>query len=140
MTKSAVLLICACGVAVSFSSTLQAQELQEGTWSGTLTLQNQGQALSVEVKKITDPHWRWRAGTEEVLSATLTFPLGQVPLSEIRLEGEQLSYSFTVPQIGAKVSCGLTLQAEGSYDGECAVEGGGGPTIQVTLTPPEPTI
>lgn len=120
----------------SLPSILHAQELPEGTWSGSQTNPDNGntQAISLEVKKIADPHWRWRASTEELLSATLTGGQLQVLVTDIQLDAEKLSYSYTARQ-GGLVNCNLTRQQGSSYAGECVRQDGGGRRL-VTLTPP----
>lgn len=114
----------------------RAQELKVGTWSGTVTQGNQNRntrPASLEVKMVPDPHWRWRAGPKELLSVTFVTQGGSYELSDIRLEGGTLAYSFTFPLRGEKVNCELKRQADGSYEGDCA---GGSYRRRVALTPP----
>ena len=134
--RRVVFALIALALSWSLPSILHAQELREGTWWGSQTNPNNGntQAVSLEVKKIEDPHWRWRAGTEELLSATLIGPLGQYLVTEIRLDAEKLSYSYTRRQ-GGRVNCNLILQQGSSYAGDCVRQDGGGRRL-VTLTPP----
>ena len=134
--RRVVFALIALALSWSLPSILHAQELPEGTWSGSQTNPNNGntQTFSLEVKKIADPHWRWRASTEELLSATLTGRQGQFLVSDIQLDGEKLSYSYTARQ-GGRVNCNLTLQQGSSYAGECVRQDGGGRRL-VTLTPP----
>ncbi len=134
--RRVVFALIALALSWSLPSILHAQELPEGTWSGSQTNPNNGntQIFSLEVKKIADPHWRWRASTEELLSATLTGGQLQVLVTDIQLDAEKLSYSYTARQ-GGRVNCDLTLQQGSSYAGECVRQDGGGRRL-VTLTPP----
>lgn len=134
--RRVVFALIALALSWSLPSILHAQELPEGNWSGSQTNPNNGntQAIFLEVKKIADPHWRWRASTEELLSATLTGGQLQVLVTDIQLDAEKLSYSYTARQ-GGLVNCNLTLQQGSSYAGECVRQDGGGRRL-VTLTPP----
>lgn len=134
--RRVVFALIALALSWSLPSILHAQELPEGTWSGSQTNPNNGntQIFSLEVKKIADPHWRWRASTEELLSTTLTGGQLQVLVTDIQLDAEKLSYSYTARQ-GGLVNCNLTLQQGSSYAGECVRQDGGGRRL-VTLTPP----
>ena len=117
-----------------FSSTLRAEELEEGTWSGSLRLGNQSLPANLEVKRVQDPHWRWRPGGEKVLSVTQ----GGQPVSDILLESGKLTYSAGLPPlIGGRINCSLELQEDGTYAGTCVLEGEEvGQAAQITLTPP----
>ena len=133
--RRVVFALIALALSWSLLSILHAQELPEGTWSGSQTNPNNGntQTFSLEVKKIADPHWRWRASTEELLSATLTGGQLQVLVTDIQLDGEKLSYSYTARQ-GGRVNCNLTRQQGSSYAGECVRQDRA--RRLVTLTPP----
>ncbi len=147
--RKAVFVLIALALAWSFSSTLEplsaqevtsSQELQEGTWSGTLRgIGNRGpQDLIFEVKRIPDPHARWRSGTGEVLSVTLLPQQGRgsrrgpMPLSDVRLQGETLSYRVTI----LKLDCSLMRQADGNFAGECVNEEDEGQILQLTMIRP----
>ncbi len=88
--RRVVFALIALALSWSLLSILHAQELREGRWSGSRTNPDNGntQAISLEVKKIADPHWRWRASTEELLSTTLTDSQGQVLVTDIQLDAE----------------------------------------------------
>lgn len=138
MTRFAVLLGLGIALVWSFSSALQGQELQEGTWSGTWVRMDrnnnpQGQGVSLEVKKVTDPHWRWRPGGGELLSVTFVVPQGRSQVSGLRLESGTLSYSFRRPVDDQTTECRLALRTDGTYEGDCV----GPQRFHVTLTPPE---
>ncbi len=139
--RKAVFVLIALALGWSFPSTLHAQELQEGTWSGTLTGLGGGgrgpQDVIFEVTRIPDPHARWRSGTGEILSVTL-LPEGRgrrrgpMPLSDVRLQGETLSYRVTILQL----DCSLTRQADGNFAGECINEYDEGQILQLTMIRP----
>ncbi len=133
MKRAMVLLAFVFALTWSSSSAVQAQELQEGTWSHTLTRPNGNtQTFSIEVTRTPDPHWRWRPSRGELLRAVMVMPQGRTPLSDIRLDGETLSFAFTFQ--GGKMSCDLSLQPDGQYQGEC--DGDQWPVTPVTWTPP----
>ncbi len=143
--RKVVFVLIALALGWSFPSTLHAQELQEGTWSGTLTGLGGGgrgpQDVIFEVKRIPDPHARWRSGTGEVLSVAL-LPQGRLtrlrgpgpmPLSDVRLKGETLSYRVTILQL----DCSLMRQADGNFAGECVdEEEDEGQIFQITMIRP----
>lgn len=140
MKRPVVLLGFAIALAWSFSSALQGQELQEGTWSGSW-INTRGdnprpQSVSIEVKKIPDPHSRWRPGKGELLSITFVLPQGRAQVSDLRLEKGTLSYSSRVTT-GDTINCRLDLRKDGTYEGDCVGEGGGNPRRHLTLTPPK---
>jgi len=138
MKRSVAHLCIAIALAWSLTSTLQGQQLQEGTWSGTWVRARgrnpRPRSVSLEVKKTPDPHWRWRAAQGEVLTATFAGQEGRSQLSDIQLDKETLSYSYLAGD--AKVNCRLNLRPDGAYEGECVGEGGS-PRATLTLTPPE---
>ena len=140
MKHSTVHLGLAIALAWSSLATLQGQQLQEGTWSGSWVnlssdSNNRTRSVSIEVKKGPDPHWRWRSGHGEVLSATFGRRGGRSQLSNVQLDKETLSYSF---QYGdATVNCRLSLREDGAYEGDCVGEGGKPRRRHITLSPPE---
>lgn len=128
-------------VAWSFASSsgLQGQELREGTWSGTVIrtgrqgVPGQPRSVSLEVKKIPDPHLRWRPGKREVLNVTHITPQGRFSVSDLRLEKESLSFSYRQE---SSVTCRLDRKPDGAYEGECIGEGATR-AWRLTLTPPK---
>jgi hypothetical protein len=67
----------------------------------------------------------------------VTLQVGQTvaPLSDVRLDGENLSYA--IPAL--EVRCSLMRQKDGGFAGKCApLNAGGG--FQMTMIPPKPTI
>ena len=134
------------GIAVTLAwllpAALPAEQLKQGTWSGTWVRSRGGgnrrvRSISIEVKNTPDPHWRWPTGRGELLSATLAGIGGQqrFALSDIRLEKGVLSYSFQ--REDSRVNCHLNLGEDGAYKGDCTR--GDGRRNHVTLTPPEPS-
>ena len=123
------------------SSALQAQELQEGTWTGTLVRapraggnNPQPQRVSLEVKKIPDPLWRWRPGRGEVLEVVFVVPQRRAPVTDLVIGKASLSFSHQREDI--QVNCRLDLQPDGAYEGDC-VGDGDARTFRLTLTPPK---
>lgn len=139
MNRAAVLLSLVIALAWSFSSTLQGQQLQEGTWSGTMLRTNpkgvpgQPRSVSLEVKKIPDPHLRWRPGKGEVLNVTHITPQGRFSVSDLHLEKGSLSFSYRQE---SSVTCRLDRKPDGAYEGECIGEGATR-AWRLTLTPPK---
>lgn len=121
------------------AAALQGQEFQEGTWSGTSVRVGgrnnnpQAQRVSLEVKKIPDPHWRWRPGKGEVLNVTFIMPQGRAQVSDLRVEKGSLSFWYRQEVL---VTCRLDRQADDVYQGEC-VGDGDARRFRVTLTPPK---
>ena len=111
------------GLVVAFSASLQAQTLQEGTWTGS-AVSSDGSSNDVTFEVKTD-------GGQ--LSITYNSPVGAISLETIRLEGDTLSYTFTGG--GSNVSCSLKRQKDGCYTGECESASGG--RGRHTMNPPE---
>lgn len=113
------------------SSSLQAQGLEEGRWSGIRTDPGNPNAPALDVAWEVDMN-----PTGDGVSITLVHIGGSLaPLTNVRLEGETLSYSFIVPSAGNQADCRLTLQEDGSYEGACTAAGG--IRFLYTFTPPE---
>ena len=128
-------------LAWSLSSTLQGEQLKEGTWSGSWVSVGgnnsnpRPRSVSIEVKKGPDPHWRWRLGQGELLTAIIVANQGvHSQLGNVQLDKGTLSYSFQHDD--ATVNCRLSLREDGAYEGDCVGLGRGG-RRHLTLTPPE---
>ena len=139
MKRSIVHLGLAIALAWSLSSTLQGEQLKEGTWSGTWVRVGgsnpnpRPRSVSIEVKKGPDPHWRWRLGQGELWSATIVADRRvRSQLSNVQLDKWTLSYSFQHKD--ATVNCRLSLREDGAYEGDCVGVGLG--QRHLTLTPP----
>ena len=121
------------------SSSLQAQELKEGRWSGIRTLVETGAEWDPLMDRFRAPlNVAWeveRTQGRNGVSITLVHALGSAPLTNVRLEGETLSYSFIVPGRSNRADCRLTLQEDGSYAGDCST--GGVVRFHYTFAPPE---
>ena len=141
MKCSIVHLGLAIALAWSLSSTLQGEQLKEGTWSGSWVSVGgsnpnpRPRSVSIEVKKGPDPHWRWRLGQGELLTAIIVANQGvRSQLGNVQLDKGTLSYSFQHED--ATVNCRLSLREDGAYEGDCVGPGRGG-RRHLTLTPPE---
>jgi len=116
-------------------------------WIGTIqnvngegVVNNQKNPVSIEIKQVSDPHWRWRDKGE--LTVTTLIAGGQgganYELSTFLVTDQQLSYSFSRPQTDGKgdiVQCEMPRRADGAYEGDCK---GGGFRRHVILNPPAP--
>jgi hypothetical protein len=121
-----------------FPVLVQAQVLQEGTWSGTRVRVGragnpQTQRVSIEVKKAPDPHAGWRSEKRELWNVTLVAPNGRAPLSDVRLEGDSLSFAYRQE---IEFTCQLKRQADGAFEGQCASPDDGR-RLRMTLNPPK---
>ena len=119
--------------------TLARQEpVQEGTWIGTRIRANrntqQTQRISLEIKKVPDPHSAWRPAGATILSVTLVIPKVRLQVSDFRLEQDRLSFTYREE---TPSRCQLTRQADGSYEGDCVGDGETRGAFRITLTPPK---
>lgn len=129
-------LVCVASIALS------AQDLQEGTWSGSMVRiggnnpRPQGQKISIEVKTVADPHAAWRPGGGDVW--TVTFVGGQQQgrsqVMDLRFENQSMAFSYL--RQGLTTHCRLNQQADGNYEGECAGEDDPA-RFRMTLLPPK---
>ena len=122
-------------LSLAASSTLHAQTLQTGTWTGTATGPNGSTDVTFEVE-LMPPVWT-PDGTRVVSAGsqlTITYNSAQGPISlrNIQLDGDRLTYEFTAGDFD--VTCSLTRQDDGSYTGPCGV--GGGQGGRHTMHPP----
>ena len=123
-------------VAVVCSVGLHAQTLQTGTWTGT-AVGPDGSSNDVTFEVEKNPVWT-PDGTRVVfrggLSITYNSTQGRIPLRNVKLEDDTLTYEFTVGG-GLDVACALKRQEDGSYTGPC--DFGGGQMGRHTMKPPE---
>lgn len=104
---------------------VHAQEIEHGTWMGTMTPPG-GQAIPVmfEVGE-TD-------GALSIVMKHETLP--DMAFADERLEGDELTFWW---EPGTRVDCALTRQGDGSFEGMCAddrgADGGEGP---IEMRPP----
>lgn len=97
------------------------------TWSGTIQNVNSRGVVnavknpaSIEIKKIADPHWRWRDAGDLTI-ATFIVPMGGFELGTFVQTDQKLSYSFnSIDEDDQKVQCELTRRADGAYEGDCS--------------------
>ena len=120
MRLASVLIACVVSVGPT-SLTLQAQTLQEGTWVGATILPD-GSVVQTNFDVTTE---------NGELAITYHSMQGPVPLTDISLDGDTLSYTFSA---GIEVQCVVQRRDDGSYTGECKT--GNGETGRHTMTPP----
>ena len=123
--KHPLCLVCLTLVAViAIGGTVHAQGLKTGTWSGTIAPPGDV-ATDITYDVSYD---------EGALSITINIPEmgGSLSASDISLDGETLSFSFTP---GPQVDCNLQRQEDGSFAGDCSP--GGGEAGHLTMVPPE---
>lgn len=113
----------ACLLTFAIVPTLQAQDLEAGTWTGTV-IPPDGQVHEVTFDVVT---------ASDTLTVTLNSPMGPIPLRDITLDGETLTFSWSAGP--TDLDCALKAQDDGSYTGEC-VDAGGDPG-QFTMVPPQ---
>jgi hypothetical protein len=114
------------------------QEFQEGTWGGTLNRliagnpRPQRQKFALEFKKAPDPHWAWRPGSSDAWSVTVIGQQGRSQATDVRFDGETLAFKYRRQDF--LMSCGLTRQPDGTFEGDCLSDGEQG-VFRVSLTP-----
>ncbi len=120
------------------STPVAGQEVPLGAWSGSVSnpgSQNRGpQPASLDLKKVPDPHWRWRGGPRDVLTGIFVAGQAKFELSTIHFDGDTLAYAFTNDERDGRVQCELKRQMDGSYEGDCS---GAGFRRHVLLRPPD---
>jgi hypothetical protein len=112
-------------------------------WTGTLrnapTPRNPSpnpnpRPVTLSLRKMADPHWRWRGGDKEIDVRMFALPNQSLTLSAFDQVGDQLSFSATRPN-GTDMTCNLTRQDSGRFEGRCG-QGGGTPNQLLELVPP----
>ena len=118
-----------------------AQEITEGTWTGTQQRtdnpnQRQVQKVSIEFKKVPDPHWAWRPTAADVWSVTFIGPpVGRAQVAGFRIEAGTMTFSYNRQDL--LYECTLQQQPNDAFVGRCAPDGGN-QTFRITLNPPAP--
>ena len=120
MRSASVLIACVVMVGATIV-TVQAQMLQEGTCEGTTVLPS-GSSVQTDFDVTVE---------NGELAITYHSVQGPLPLTDISLEGDTLSYTFSA---GVLVRCVVERQDDGSYTGECKT--GNGETGRHTMKPP----
>lgn len=123
------------------SAGASAQEMQEGTWTGshqrTDGNNRQIQKVTVEVKKVPDPHWAWRPTAAEVWSVTFNGPpVGRAQVGNFRLEAGTMTFYYMRQDL--QYECTLQQQPSDAFTGRCASDGTG-QVFRITLSPPAAT-
>lgn len=110
-------------VGLSIPHTAHGQALQTGTWTGEI-IPPEGFVNAVTYDVIA---------TNDSLAITLNVPnMGTIPFEDIALNADTLTFSW---ELGVALQCSLTLQDDGSFDGECG--DAQGITGIVTMVPPK---
>jgi hypothetical protein len=119
------------------------KELPLGKWTGTRTPNNNANAVAqnvtFEIEQFPDPHGRWRIGPKLFVIANMIVNARQkIPLSNIRLEGENLSLVIEQPN-NNQLQCTLERQKDGSFAGNCPRIRDKQAGFKVTMIPPKET-
>jgi len=125
MTMIKVALAAGSLLAAALAEPASAQELAQGTWTGTMTPPG-GQPLSVvyEVGRL-----------DGALVVAMRSILVQevIRFQDVRLEGDRLTFWW---EPGVRVDCTLQRTEAGAYEGTCAGSGGPTGTASMTMVPP----
>ena len=102
----------------------QAQTLQEGAWTGT-AVSPDGEIFGLTYN-VSHP--------DGVLSIMMEVPgQGSFPLNAVALADGELSFSF---EAGNFLTCVLTQQDDGGFEGECLADDGSSGQLTMTMMPP----
>ena len=118
------------------------KELPLGKWTGTRTPNNNNpnanaQVVTFELNRFPDPLTRWRIGPAQFFIAEMFVNAQQkFELSDMRLEGENLSFVIEQPQPN-QLQCALTKQKDGSFAGICPRIRDKQAGFKVTMVPPK---
>ncbi len=108
-------------LAPSLATPTIAQEMESGTWTGTLEPPDGGEMdITFEVTGGAD------------LGILMSFQGQSLVLDNIELDDDALHFTF---DIGTFVACELLVQDEGGFGGECV--GDDGESGFITMTPPQ---
>ena len=111
-------------VAMWVATPIGAQELERGTWTGTMTLP-EGFAVPVTFEV---------GETDGALSIVMSNPqLGDTAFSDARLAGDELTFWWTP---GIRVDCALRLTVDLSFEGTCSDGTGAAGEGILTMIPP----
>lgn len=118
-----------------------AQEMKEGTWTGTHQRTDGNnrpvQKITVDVKKVSDPHWAWRPTAVDVWSVTFSGPpVGRAQVGDFRVDAGTMTFSYMRQDL--VYDCKLQQQPSDAFTGRCASDGSN-QAFRITLNPPVPT-
>jgi len=91
--------------------------------------------VALGVRKVADPHWRWRGGEKDMTVRTFIQGNQSLPLNFFELTDDRLTFSYSRPGPGDEVQCLLARQPGGVFSGVCEA-GNGNLTQLIELTPP----
>ncbi len=116
------LLAMVCFAALTYTSPVLAQDLEVGTWTGTVTPPS---SQVFDVTYIVEH-------TDDALTITMNSPMGPLPFSNIEVGENNITFSW---QAGpTHLDCDLKTQEDGSYKGEC-VDADGSPGTLIMIPP-----
>ncbi len=115
------ILIIALTLGVLGTTGAMAQDLADGTWTGSM-MPPGGDEAAVEY---TVSH------EDGQLAISLASPMGEFPFSDIGFEDGALTFAWTP---GPTIECALEPQEDGSFYGDCEDEDGG--IGQLRMIPP----
>lgn len=107
---------------LAYPSVARAQELVDGTWSGTMTQPNAGKPLPLEYQV---------SHADDDLVIVMLTPMGRMPFSDIEFSDGVLRFTW---QPGPLIECRLEPQDDGGYYGDCVAEDGA--KGQLRMVPP----
>lgn len=118
-----------------------AQDLKEGTWTGvhqrTDGNNRQVQKITVEFKKVPDPHWAWRPTAVDVWSVTFIGPpVGRTTVGDFRIDAGTMKFYYMRQDL--RYECTLQQQPSDAFSGRCDGDGSN-QSFRITLNPPAPT-
>ena len=105
---------------------LAAQELEQGTWTGTISPPDDGDPVAVTYEV---------GETNGSLSIVMSAPLIQPPMvfSDVKLEGDELTFWW---EPCVRVDCALLRREDGSFQGMCTEGTGPAGEGVLTMLPP----
>lgn len=107
---------------LAYPSVARAQDLVDGTWSGTMTQPNARGPLSLEYEITHD---------DDGLAIVMVSPMGRMRFSGIEFSDGVLRFTW---HPGPLVECQLEPQGDGGYSGDCVDQGGA--RGQLRMVPP----
>ena len=114
---------------VACSASAQAQDLQEGAWTGTLTPMNHPEMatpLTYDVRHI---------GDSLAISLQTVGASDPIAARGIVLAADTLLFAFNEPEADVRLRCAFGRQEDGSYAGRCA--DAEGKWAAFTMVPPK---